>query len=214
GMTYDQFTDAVNVGLKFKNPLQSTQSINSDDVLSDVSSINTVGKISYTVKYWMELLKPSTAETLAYYEHPHWGKYSAITYNKYGKGAAAYLGCYFDDKILKCVLRFLCSEAGVEIPDVGYPVIIKRGVNDLGKEIVYYFNYSDDAQTVVYHGKEAVVLISGNDCCAAEGEDGIRNYGSVSDGENGKRNYSSVSDGDRLVIGGWEFVVLESVGTV
>ena len=202
GMTYDQFTDAVNVGLKFKNHLQSTQSINFNDTHPDKNSEN-------TVKYWMELLKPSTASTLAYYEHPHWGKYSAITYNKYGKGYAAYLGCYFDDKILKDVLHFLCSEADVDIPDVEYPVIIKKGINDFGKEIVYYFNYSDDVQTVTYHGQDAVMLVRGDDDdCVRNEDDHARNEDMKNKVEN------TITDGNSIVLKGWEFAVLESTDEI
>ena len=35
---------------------------------------------------WAELLVPETAKVLAYYDHPYWGKYAAITQNNYGKG--------------------------------------------------------------------------------------------------------------------------------
>ena len=39
-------------------------------------------------RYWMELLNPTTAETMAHYEHKYWGKYAAITRNAFGKGWA------------------------------------------------------------------------------------------------------------------------------
>jgi beta-galactosidase len=46
-----------------------------------------VGKENNTVSKWMELITPTTAAVLAWYEHPVWGKYVAITQNSYGKGA-------------------------------------------------------------------------------------------------------------------------------
>ena len=203
GMTYDQFTNAVNVDLKFEMPLQSTESINLDrlDALdkSKSDSNKTDKNSSNTVKYWMELLIPSTAKTLAYYEHKHWGAYSAITYNEYGNGGAAYLGCYFEQSILKDVLRYLCRDAGVEIPETEFPVIIKKGINDLEKEIVYYFNYSDEVQTVTHHGQDSVMLVQGSE----------RNS-EISCENLYERNELTVADGDTIILKAWDFAVLES----
>lgn len=178
GMTYDQFTDAVNV------------------TLQDVVFPQAARPVSGTVRYWMELLKPLNAadtespkspdspegaETLAQYHHAHWNEYAAITHNHYGKGTATYLGCYCEQTVLKELLRFLCREASIEIPPENYPVIIKRGINDLGKEIIYYFNYSDDIQTVTYHGRDAVLLMQQN----------------------------TISDKDTITIEKWGFVIVE-----
>lgn len=166
GMTYDQFTDAVHVGLK-------------DFAMCQIADTDNC------VHYWMELLQPSTAEVLASYKHPHWGDYAAITHNHYGSGTATYLGCYFEQTLLKEILRFVCSESSVEIPAVQFPVIIKKGINDFGKEITYYFNYSDDAQTVMHHSstaEEARLLM----------QDKI------------------VKNKEKLTINGWDFLVLES----
>lgn len=41
-----------------------------------------------TLSEWAELIIPETAQPLAYYDHPFYGKYPAITSNRYGKGAA------------------------------------------------------------------------------------------------------------------------------
>ena len=41
-----------------------------------------------------------------------------------------------------------------------YPLIVKKGVNDLGKELCYYLNYSKDPVSVVHHGKNGVELLS------------------------------------------------------
>ena len=84
--------------------------------------------------------------------------------------------------ILKEVLRYLCTEAAVEVPEVQFPIIIKKGINDFGKEITYYFNYSDDAQMIAYHGADCNMLMQ----------------------------KKSVKDGDMLTINGWDFIILES----
>lgn len=133
GMTYERFTNAVNVSLQ------------------DVIFPESAKAVTSEVHYWMELLKPSTAQALASYHHPHWGRYAAITQNRYQEGTASYIGCYFDEALLKELLRFLCRQAGIPVPTEQYPIIIKRGINDLGKEVTYYFNYSDDVQNVACH---------------------------------------------------------------
>lgn len=140
GMTYDQFTNAVNVSLK------------------DVVFPSSKKTVSGDVHYWMELLQPTTAQVLASYCHPHWGAYAAITHNHYRKGSATYLGCYFDAPLLKELLCFLCQEAGIPLPIEQYPLIIKQGINDLGKEVTYYLNYSDDVQTITCHKNGYLLL--------------------------------------------------------
>ncbi|MDE7261095.1 MAG: beta-galactosidase [Oscillospiraceae bacterium] len=116
-----------------------------------------------SVSYFMELLEPETAKVLARYEHDSWKRFAAITRNRYGKGTATYLGCWTSNAMLKEILTDVLKTAGVwgEDQKVTFPVIIKRGTNDLGREVVYYLNYSARMQTVLYHGSEAIELLSG-----------------------------------------------------
>lgn len=197
GMTYDQFTDAVDVGLKdIAFPLSDEASGRPGHAETNASSHaveNTTGHTAaeHAVQYWMELLQPDTAKTLASYKHPHWGAYAAVTYNHFGRGCAAYAGCYFDQAILKDLLRFLCKEAGIPLPEAVFPVILKRGVNEAGREITYLFNYSDEARTVVWHGKNCIPLIGTDNIKAPEQE--------------------TVRGGDVISLPGWDLAVLESV---
>ncbi len=142
GMTYDQFTEPVNVGLKdCAFPL--SESLSTADCVRD----------------WMELLLPDTARSLASYAHPHWGDCAAVTENRYGSGRAAYIGCYFERSLLRDLLAFLAQEAGLTLPAEKYPVICKRGINDYDKEILYYFNYADDPAEIVWRGGDARLLM-------------------------------------------------------
>jgi beta-galactosidase len=167
GMTYDQFTDGVNVKLG-----------------------------NGQVKYWMELLSPSTAKTLYSYGHPQWGSYSAITQNKYGNGTATYLGCYFDDaELLKNLLKSICSLAQITVPESGYPIVIKKGTNELGKEVVYYFNYSDTPQSVTYDGKKAATLL----LQSKQKNDSLPQTGQT----------VTISPGDTMTLQDWDVAVLE-----
>ena len=173
GMTYDQFTDAVKVGLK-----DCSFPIRTDKVNKNVNNAP-----DRTVRYWMELLIPTTAQTLAAYDHPHWGSYAAVTENHYGKGSAVYLGCYFDEAVLRDLLTYLVEEIGISHPEVQYPVIIKRGINDYDKEITYCFNYADAPATITWHGRDSVMLMQDQ----------------------------PLKDGDSITIDGWGFVIIEEI---
>lgn len=189
GMTYDQFTDAVNVGLREIAFASSVKSAGKAvHAAADDGAHNASTAAEHSVHYWMELLRPDTAKTLASYQHPYWGAYAAVTYNHFGKGTAAYAGCYFDRAILKDLLRFLCKEAGIPLPETEFPVVVKRGINEMGKEIVYLLNYSDETRPVIWHGKDCSLLTG------AETPEGriIRN-------------------GDTLSLPGWDFSLLESI---
>lgn len=142
GMTYDQFTDAVNVGLKDCTFLSATEKVSPG-----------------SVQYWMELLIPDTARVLASYAHPHWGAYAAITENQYEKGTAVYLGCYFDKALLKELLTYLAAKADIMLPAERFPVIRKQGINDYGKEITYYFNYADEPASITWQGRDGMLLM-------------------------------------------------------
>lgn len=190
GMTYDQFTDGVNVGLKDLHFPLTTEAV------KNCTDCHTV--IQNTVRHWMELLIPDTAQTLARYDHPHWNEYAAITGNCYGNGYAVYLGCYIDSAVLKDLLRHVCAKAGLTLPKEQFPVILKRGTNDFGKEIVYYFNYSQEEQTVTYHGADARILLRGHSCADSNADSAVKSS-------------EVLKDGDSLQLSCWDFIVSELI---
>jgi len=69
-------------------------------------------------------LIPDTAKPLAYYDHPFFAKYPAITRNAFGKGTLTYEGT-----ATECSSG--CSEAGLTGPDQEPPVPlqVKHGSN-------------------------------------------------------------------------------------
>ena len=110
----------------------------------------------------MELLNPEGAEVLASYDHYNWKRYAAITQNQYGKGTAMYLGCHVSNEMLREILSDILKRIGLwgQEQEVPFPVIIKKGINDFGKEIRYYLNYSPQVQEVKYYGNEAKDLLT------------------------------------------------------
>ena len=144
GISYQQFTFPKNTGL-------SGSIINGTAKDSDEKA---------EAKVFMELLMPQEAEVLASYDHYNWKEYAAITKNHYGKGIAIYIGCMTDDNTLKAVLTDALNSAEVEIPEYSWPVIVRKGTNDLGKYVRYILNYSAEEQNVVYHGADGTELFS------------------------------------------------------
>ena len=96
------------------------------------------------VSYWAEFLMPEHAKAIAFYNHPFFGKWPAITENSYGSGTLLYEGTYLSDALQKAVLHDALQKAGLAGPDQQLPgsVHVQHGVNRMGKRIHYYFNYS------------------------------------------------------------------------
>lgn len=139
GVHYDQFTFPKNVGL-------------TGEIISKKNSLS-------EAKVFMELLTADGAEVLASYEHYNWKDYAAITRNHYGKGQAVYIGCMTDEDTLKAVYKAVLPEADVEIPEYHYPIIVRKGTNDLGKTIRYFLNYSAVELEMPYEYKNGEELL-------------------------------------------------------
>lgn len=116
------------------------------------------------VEAWMELITPTTAEVLAYYDHAQWGEYAAITRNNYGKGTATYIGCLPSPAVVRRVLCGALQNAGLwgAEQELVFPIIVKSGLNTSGKHIRYYFNYSNDAVTFDYKHQDGTELLNGS----------------------------------------------------
>ena len=156
GINYQQFTFPKNIGL--------TGSIIGENSISEIDGKNVTKETAdvsvASAKVFMELLIPQEAEVLAFYDHYNWKEYAAITKNHYGKGTAIYIGCMTDNNTLKAVLTEALNSAEMEIPEYSWPVIVRKGTNDLGKCVRYILNYSAEEQNVVYHGADGTELFS------------------------------------------------------
>jgi beta-galactosidase len=104
------------------------------------------------VSEWAELLIADTAQPLAFYDHPFFKKFPAITRNRFGKGTLTYEGTALSDQLQEKVLFEILQQAGLTGTDqkLPAPVRVKHGVNQKGKTLHYYFNYSGDPQTFNY----------------------------------------------------------------
>jgi len=111
-----------------------------------------VGQEKNIASTWAEFLIPVTAKTLASYEDPFFGKYPAITENKYGKGSLIYEGCVVTDEIQSAIVKNKAAELKIIDPakNLTYPLVVRQGTNDQGKLIRYYLNYSGKDMLVEY----------------------------------------------------------------
>ena len=163
GLHYDQFTHPENVHIHYPKADENTQQNNSCRAFT--------GNLSGNADNWMDLVTCDTAEALISYDHPAWNRYAAVAKNHFGKGSSLYFATMFEPEILDAVMQDYLKE----IPALTehftedmsvFPVIVKRGTNDFGNEVCYYFNYSDRPQQTIHRGVSGINLLT-NEAVAA-----------------------------------------------
>lgn len=182
GLHYDQFTHPHHVDIV---PVQSDVMAAAQKHFSHPD--DSAFSLTSSACEWMELITCDTAVPVLKYSHPAYERYAAAAKNQYGNGSTLYFGTMFEnDELLESVLLSFLHETGFSGGDLSsdaphYPLIIKRGINDSGKELCYYLNYSKDPVSVTHHGKNGVELIS----------------------------ETSIVCGDKIDLGGWGVAVVE-----
>lgn len=114
------------------------------------------------VQHWAEFLELDTAKALAWYDHPFFGRWPAITSNQFGAGKVIYEGTYLSDKLQKAVLQSSLQELGLVGPDQQLPASIRTrvGTNGFNKTVRYFFNYSGAAASFKYPHKAGNDLLT------------------------------------------------------
>lgn len=141
-------------------------------------------ELSAVAHEWMELCLCDFASPVAIYDHPAWNRYAAAAKNKFGKGSSLYFGAFFEGPLFEKILSDYLKEVCVLEPwheKIHFPIIIKRGKNDFGRMLCYYFNYSGTEQTVSHIENDGTELLSGK----------------------------LVSEGDRITISPWNVKIIE-----
>ncbi|HEX7584433.1 MAG TPA: beta-galactosidase trimerization domain-containing protein, partial [Prolixibacteraceae bacterium] len=163
GFYYQEFTNFNELSLK-DNPFKV------DDAANKVYA-------------WGEYLIPETAKPLAWYDHQYFGKYPAITINNFGKGTLLYEGTVVSDAIQEKLILQEMESAGIKTvdQDLHWPLITKSGINDAGKKVHYYYNYTSQKASFVYPHQAGTELTSAK----------------------------AVSSGATLEIGPWDVLIVE-----
>jgi beta-galactosidase len=122
-----------------------------------------VGAADNTARWWMELLTPTTATTIARYHHPVWGKYAAIVRNNYGKGEVTYVGFMPSDALTEKIVEECVRRAGLWGPQQAahFPAIIRSGSLIDGHAVHYLLNYSAAPTHMTYPFPQGKDLLSG-----------------------------------------------------
>ena len=115
------------------------------------------------VHTWAEFLQLETAKALAYYDHPFFGRWPAVTLNQYGSGSLLYEGTAVSDKLQEAIVMDALRDAGLTGPDQALPpsVRVKQGIGNDGRALHYFLNYSSSPATVVYSYGAGTELLSG-----------------------------------------------------
>jgi len=113
------------------------------------------------VSVWAEFLIPEKAKPLAYYDHPFFGKYPAVTRNAYGKGTLTYEGTKLSDKLQEKILAETLKIAGISLSDAGLPgpIKTKHSETTAGETLHFYFNFSGQPQIFVYSYADGLDLL-------------------------------------------------------
>lgn len=182
GLHYDQFTHPHHVDIV---PVQSDVMAAAQEHFSHPD--DSAFSLTSSACEWMELITCDTAVPVLKYSHPAYERYAAAAKNQYGNGSTLYFGTMFEnDELLESVLLSFLHETGFSGGDLSsnaphYPLIIKRGINDSGKELCYYLNYSKDPVSVTHRGKDGIELVS----------------------------ETAIVCGDKIDLGGWGVAVVE-----
>ena len=141
GIRYHQFTNPVDVTLD-GNPFG-------------------VRKEDDKVRWWMEFVEPTSAKVVARYRHPSWPSYAAVTRNAYGSGEVSYVGFMPTDAVIEKIVADQVRRAGIELPGVRYPLIVRGGTLQDGHRVRYLLNYSARPQRMTYANADGTELLSG-----------------------------------------------------
>ncbi len=119
------------------------------------------GENSVTV--WAEYLKPETCRPLAYYDHPVFGAYPAVTRNLFGKGSLTYEGTFLSDVLQERIVADCLAAAGIPLADAALPagVKAKHGFLADGAAVHAYFNFSSGRREFVYGRGDGRDILTG-----------------------------------------------------
>ncbi len=103
------------------------------------------------------------AEALAYYDHPFFGRWPAITRNSFGRGSLTYEGTYLSDRLQQNMLRRELEQDGLPAagPDFPKAVRVRAGVNGMGRSVHDYLNLSSSEVSAPYRYGAGTELLAG-----------------------------------------------------
>jgi beta-galactosidase len=187
GMSYQQFTRPTGVGLSFTEAY-----LGKSPEESQATAL-------------IELLVPaSDQDVLAWYDHPVWKDYAAVTRHNHGKGWAEWIGTVTDEHTTKSLLSEALGHAGLIDVETGLDsntITIRNGRNLQGETITYLLNYSSN--TATFNSPVSGEIVVSPVTITTQG---LPVHG---DGQDATANPGeTVEQGDRISIGPWNLMVI------
>jgi beta-galactosidase len=112
---------------------------------------------------WADGLELEGATPLAYYDHPHFGRFPAIVTRPHGKGSITYCGTLPDRSLGQALASWLLSTAGIEAPGAHLPDAVRVSGARLrdGRHAWFISNWSATPLTLVGLPWQGVELFQG-----------------------------------------------------
>jgi beta-galactosidase len=137
-----------------------------DEYTNLTAPVRVSGDFSGAATAWADALRPTTAEALAHYEHPHLGRWPAITTNEHGKGRVTYVGTLPDRALAVALARWLRPDPDL-FCDRPKTVTVTSGRGLEGERVRFVSNWSWE-QTALAMPVAATDVVSGEPIASGE----------------------------------------------
>jgi len=104
---------------------------------------------------WCDVIRPITAQPLAFYRSHYYSGSPAITVNRFGKGRVFYVGCDLDSAALGSLLQSITQQAGVA------PLLSNSPPN---LEILHRKKHGRSHWVLLNHGRDSISVPFGDGC--------------------------------------------------
>jgi beta-galactosidase len=101
------------------------------------------------VETWCDILQPTSAEVLAYYEQDYYAGKPAITRNSFGTGQAIYLGAFGTDLLYEAMLGWIFQEKGIKTAFELPPGVEMTERWKDEERFIFLVNHSNQEQSLV-----------------------------------------------------------------
>ncbi len=135
-------------------PARLTEAVGAtyDEYTNLTAPVRVSGDFGGAATAWADALQPTTAETLAHYEHPHLGRWPAITTHEHGKGRVTYVGTLPDRELAVALARWLRPNPDVWA-DRPKTVTVTSGRGPEGELVRFVSNWSWEQARLAIAGR-------------------------------------------------------------
>jgi beta-galactosidase len=120
---------------------------------------------------WADGLELEGAAALAYYDHPHFGRFPAIVSQPFGQGRVTYAGTLPNPVLGEALASWVLAQADVQpvVAELSPSVRVSTARSSTGERLLFFSNWSSRQQTVESLPVKGTELFSGKQI-APDGE--------------------------------------------